>query len=371
MEEEKTIEPLKPHIAKASLGIILLFLGWLVLSNLSVLIELELPFRFSMLDLVNAIVLILAIELLCSLGEKIEKESNIKLANFSNFEVILKNLFYLVSVIIAYFAYRNIVKPYLGEYSWLYIFPFIIAAFYVIYITFFPYGKNRVEKNKEAEYDNLIEEIAERFENEEGEKELKKANIEDHDIEDHDIEDYDEIFCRSCGENLDRETYLCLSCSFAAYELFLAQKNEVGEDKAGPDLSWEDIVLDYMCLPLEDVLFDMGAPGKKDLEVELSNEEAKLDDIPEISKEELEVYFGEFDVEYEEKSTSLYKVEENVEALLKSHAETLIDDHTEVALEESLTLEENEENKVDKIRCKNCGAEMKYGSIFCNNCFGS
>ncbi len=127
----------RSYIVKISSAIILLLLaqGTAVLFFHD-LARIDLPFRFNLYQLVTAVILIILIDLLCKTGEVIEKNNILSTDAMPRSGLLFKYLVYLISVVLAYIAYRGLIVPYLGDYDWLYPVIFWAAFFYLLVIMF-------------------------------------------------------------------------------------------------------------------------------------------------------------------------------------------------------------------------------------------
>ncbi len=98
-----------------------------------ILENIELPLKFDWSHIFLAVILILVIEILCSTGEKVAENSQFTSVTSPYLPLIIKLSAYIISLVVAYFAFKNIVTPYLTNYQWIYPTGFGIILAYLIY----------------------------------------------------------------------------------------------------------------------------------------------------------------------------------------------------------------------------------------------
>jgi len=122
-----TMEQLLPLFMQTGVGIIILLIIWLVIVNLPMLEEIAFPPRFTLTELLSAVVLTVIIGMLVSFGLRMELRLGYLVQNFPQGGIMIKQLVFLIAILIAYLAFRPIAVPYMGEVDWIYHLVFLIA----------------------------------------------------------------------------------------------------------------------------------------------------------------------------------------------------------------------------------------------------
>jgi len=131
--ETNEYKELQSYKTRVGFGLILLLGSYALISFSAVLEQIELPLRFTFKELIAAVILIGLIELICDFGEKNERHHIIVIDSLPQSGTIIKHGIYIISVFLAYSAYRDLVLPYLGTYSWVYPLVFGIIFFYLVF----------------------------------------------------------------------------------------------------------------------------------------------------------------------------------------------------------------------------------------------
>jgi RNA polymerase subunit RPABC4/transcription elongation factor Spt4 len=112
---------------QTGVGVILLLIIWLVVNNLPMLNAIALPLDFTLTDLLGAAILTAIVVILCNFGVRMELRLAYLVKSFPQGGTMLKQLVYLIAVLIVYFAFRPLVVPYLKNYDWIYHLLFLVV----------------------------------------------------------------------------------------------------------------------------------------------------------------------------------------------------------------------------------------------------
>jgi len=131
---KRPLEQFLPMILQTALGIIVLLIVWLIISRLPMLDEIDFPLDFTLSELVGAGILTAIVVLLISFGIRIELRMSYVFSRFPEGGTIVKNIVFLIAILIAYWAYRPLLNPYMGELKWIYslLFLFLFVAVLVV-----------------------------------------------------------------------------------------------------------------------------------------------------------------------------------------------------------------------------------------------
>lgn len=127
------ISQILPMFLQTAVGIIILMIVWLIIVNLPMLEEMSFPLDFTITEMLAAAVLTIIISMLISFGMRIEVRLSL-LTTLPQGGTMAKQIFFLIAILIAYFAYKPIVVPYLGDIEWLYHLLFLIVFLTILAI---------------------------------------------------------------------------------------------------------------------------------------------------------------------------------------------------------------------------------------------
>jgi uncharacterized OB-fold protein len=134
---EKTRRPFEqffPMILQTVLGIIILLIIWLIISRLPMLEEIDFPLDFTLSELVGAGILTVIIAMLVSFAIRIELRMSYVFSQFPQGGTIVKNIVFLIAILIAYWAYKPLLDPYMGDLRWVYSLVFLFLFIMVLII---------------------------------------------------------------------------------------------------------------------------------------------------------------------------------------------------------------------------------------------
>jgi len=223
---------ISPALIKHLVTIIFLLAAGALFYHFAALEQWDLPLRFSPGHLLAALFLILAIEALCTLGEKIEQDNFFKAYIRPQTIVMIKRATYLISVVIAYFAYRGLALPYLSVYSWIYDLLFATVFLYTLSITAYKlsYSKTiQVVDKRTHKSTSSVETFNEHLEA----KALLRNHIEDTPLKfdgNSTLPKQDPVknTFQNCGVKIEQSHTLCMECS-TSYEV--EHESSSGEEK--------------------------------------------------------------------------------------------------------------------------------------------
>lgn len=131
---KRPFEQLFPMILQTVLGIIVLLIVWLIISRLPMLDEIDFPLDFTLSELIGAGILTVIIALLVSFGIRMELRMSYVFSRFPEGGKIVKNIVFLIAVLIAYWAYRPLLNPYMGDLRWIYSLAFLFLFVAVLIV---------------------------------------------------------------------------------------------------------------------------------------------------------------------------------------------------------------------------------------------
>jgi len=118
-----------PLLVQTGVGIIIVLILWLVIAELPMLEEIQLPVYFTTAELFSAVMLTIIMIMLLSFGMRMELSLAHTVPAFPQSGQILKLLIFLIVIGIAYGAYLPLVEPYWGDLEWIY--PVTFLVFFV------------------------------------------------------------------------------------------------------------------------------------------------------------------------------------------------------------------------------------------------
>jgi len=345
--------------------IILLFLVWVIAYLHPVLERAAMPFRFEWYHLISAAILIVLIDLLCRLGEKVEKYKNQDQENKTITGLLFKYLTYLCSVFIAYYAFKGILVPYFGEYQWIYATVFLLAAVYWFGSLINQLLKLTSKKNESIDKLKIKNSLNK---NELTQKEYEKIRSDGKKAKNTEVielKDAPSIYVfgnhSRSGKQVSGKQVNKLNAnesggeksedrSEGKTELILRNFTEMLEDTETDAHTGDDDIEDSLLEDplLKEVLFSGDKVGL--------NEAVTDGDDNQGSKEYTENFYDEKISESQE----LPLEEMQQENIMQNETADFIDEEPKV----------DEVVNGEKIKCSSCGTELKYGALFCNQCFG-
>lgn len=132
---KSSIKHLLPLLIQTAIGIVMLLVGWMIISILPMIDEVDLPLEFSLSELLSAIVLTVLIVLLIDFTLKFSRkldELNRSSKELYFLEDLFKYVIYLIAIVIAYIAYLPLVVPYLNDFDWIYSLFFLLISIIII-----------------------------------------------------------------------------------------------------------------------------------------------------------------------------------------------------------------------------------------------
>lgn len=134
VQNKSSFSQLLPMFLQTVVGVIILLIVWLIIINLPMLEEISFPLEFTLTDMLAAAVLTVIVSMLISLGLRLELRLNYLTENFPQGGTMVKQIIFLIAILITYFAYRPLVVPYLGDLDWLYHLLFLVAFLIILFI---------------------------------------------------------------------------------------------------------------------------------------------------------------------------------------------------------------------------------------------
>jgi len=131
---KRPFEQFFPMILQTVLGIIVLLIVWLIISRLPMLDEIDFPLDFTLSELVGAGILTVIMVLLVSFGIRIELRMSYVFSRFPEGGTIIKNIVFLIAILIAYWAYKPLLNPYMGDLRWIYSLAFLFLFVAVLVV---------------------------------------------------------------------------------------------------------------------------------------------------------------------------------------------------------------------------------------------
>ena len=343
-----------------SVIIILLFLVWVIVYLHPVLDRTAMPFRFDWYHLISAAILIVLIDLLCRLGEKVEKYKNQDRENKNITGFLFKYLTYFCSLVLAFYAFKGILVPYFGEYQWIYVTMFLLAAVYwfgSMINQLFKLTSENKEPTAKLQVNSSLDKI------EPTQKDQKKS-----------------LSDRKKAKNSE-VIELKYAPSIHVFENNPSsgkQANDLNINESAGEKS-EDISKDKTELILRNFPETL-----EDAETDAHTGDDHIEDSVQEDPLLKEILFSGDKMGLNEVVTDSDDNQDNQEHTENYFSEKISDFQElppEEVQQENITLYEtadniNKEPKVDEavnsetIKCNSCGAELKYGTIFCNQCFG-
>ncbi len=115
-----TLKGLLPLVMQTGIAIVILLVVWLVISLLPMLEAIDIPLKFSLSELVGAVILTVIVMLLVNFATRLELRLRHLLADFPQGGTMAKLLLFLIAVLVGYTAYRPLALPYMTDLEWIY-----------------------------------------------------------------------------------------------------------------------------------------------------------------------------------------------------------------------------------------------------------
>ena len=96
--------------------------------------EISFPLEFTLTDMLAAAVFTVVVSMLISLGLRLELRLSYLTDNFPQGGTMVKQIIFLIAILIVYFAYRPLVVPYLGVLDWLYHLLFLVVFLIILFV---------------------------------------------------------------------------------------------------------------------------------------------------------------------------------------------------------------------------------------------
>jgi hypothetical protein len=121
-----------PPLIQAGVGILILLIARAVLIRLDMVREIEIPVEFTFPQLISAVILTVMMIVLVNLGMRMESLLAHIVTGFPQSGYILKLAVFLIVIGIGYGAYLPLVRPYWGDFDWVYHVSFLILFVVVL-----------------------------------------------------------------------------------------------------------------------------------------------------------------------------------------------------------------------------------------------
>ena len=125
-------EQLLPLLVQTGVGLIMLLIAWLVIANLPMLERISFPLKFTLTELLVAILLTVAAGMLVNFALRIELRLRRLVSEFPQCGAMVKQFIYLIVILIAYFAFNPLATPYLENMEWLYHLLFLLTFLLIL-----------------------------------------------------------------------------------------------------------------------------------------------------------------------------------------------------------------------------------------------
>ncbi len=366
-----SLKNLRSRLLYLGVGIVLLISLLILLATGTIMGELTLPVRFTLNDIFFAAILIVVAELFCRLGEFLE----IYLANISNKITeglhpgeTLKHVSYLIAIFTVYVAFYPLLVPYLEGISWIYPAVFAILGLIMLYhigrkiYAFYPYYKVWYTKIVSRQTTKKTELPAkERKDDLDEEWKTGLTGLEEQVEEE--VVPFEYGFSQANGEAKLEEglTGQSESKETTDNQTISRESQLIEREAAKTEPQEEQTSLKENGDEMEDAYFNQ--EGDETLsELLLDQVNYEHDTVDESARPYNDSEDGECTEKgLEEESGTDLGAQEPVNQAMRSSNET--------GKGES---QENEKALTDSgKKCSHCGATIKYGSIFCTNCFGN
>lgn len=126
-KSKSAFEQLFPMILQTFIGIVILLIAWLVITALPMVKGIRMPLDFTTAQLITALILTIIVVMMISFGIRMELRLVYLGVKFPQSGTMVKQLMVLLSVLIAYYAFKPLVMPYSGELEWIYHVAFLVA----------------------------------------------------------------------------------------------------------------------------------------------------------------------------------------------------------------------------------------------------
>jgi len=111
---------LLPLLVQSFVGIALMYILWLIMTNLPMLAGIPFSLRFSLYSLVGAPILLIIVGMIIRFSVRMDNRLNYYYPGFPYWGQLVKNAGFLVCVHITYLALRPLLVPYMGNYGWIF-----------------------------------------------------------------------------------------------------------------------------------------------------------------------------------------------------------------------------------------------------------
>jgi len=111
---------LLPLLVQSFIGIALMYILWLIMTNLPMLAGIPFSLRFSLYSLVGAPILLIIVGMIIHFSLRMDNRLNYFYPGFPYWGQLVKNAGFLIGVLISYLALRPLLVPYMGNYGWIF-----------------------------------------------------------------------------------------------------------------------------------------------------------------------------------------------------------------------------------------------------------
>lgn len=115
-----TLRGLLPLVMQTGISIAILLIVWLVISLLPMLDAIDIPLKFTLSELIGAVILTVIIVLLVNFAIRLELRMSHLLADFPQGGTMAKLFVFMVAVLVGYSTYQPLVLPYIDNLEWVY-----------------------------------------------------------------------------------------------------------------------------------------------------------------------------------------------------------------------------------------------------------
>ena len=117
---KSTLDQLLPIFIQAGVGIFFLLIVLLVVSYLPMIEEINFPLRFSLFELIKAVILTIVAIMLFNFGNRMGLRIGYMVSRFPQSGTMVKLFVFMIAVLVLYFAYIPLAIPYMKNLAWIY-----------------------------------------------------------------------------------------------------------------------------------------------------------------------------------------------------------------------------------------------------------
>lgn len=124
--QKSFLKQVLPLLIQAGVGILIFLIARAVIIELDMVQAIRIPLRFTLPQLISAVILTIIMIVLVNFGTRMELRLAHIVTEFPQGGYILKLFVFLIVIVIGYGAYLPLVRPYWGEFDWVYHLSFLV-----------------------------------------------------------------------------------------------------------------------------------------------------------------------------------------------------------------------------------------------------